>query len=271
MSLLRALKYAIYLARRKKPLTTGYGVYKKHRIAEILAASAFDPEHLRPGYGEGLDERLIEYPWLFARLPAGSGRLLDAGSVLNFDYILEQPALRSKQVFICTLAPEGRQQRTRQNVSYVYEDLRTICFRDNYFDWIVCLSTLEHVGLDNTRFYVSDVSKREGHPDAYLEAVAELRRVLRPGGILYASVPFGQYRNHGWFQVFDAERVDTVLAAFKPASYRESHYRYERDGWRISSREASHGATYSEPDPSSTRDRDDPVAAGAVACLELVK
>jgi muconolactone delta-isomerase len=133
------------------------------------------------------------------------------------------------------------------------------------------LSTLEHVGLDNTRFYVSDVSKREGHPDAYLEAVAELRRVLKPGGTLYASLPFGQYRNYGWFQVFNAERIDTLLTAFKPTSYRESHYRYERDGWRISSREASRGATYSEPGPISTLDRDDPVAAGAVACLELTK
>jgi hypothetical protein len=39
MSLLRTLKYAVYLARGKKPLTTGYGVYKERRIAEILAAS----------------------------------------------------------------------------------------------------------------------------------------------------------------------------------------------------------------------------------------
>ena len=33
------------------------------------------------GYGVGLDERVIEYPWLFAQEPVG--RVLDAGSTLN--------------------------------------------------------------------------------------------------------------------------------------------------------------------------------------------
>jgi len=42
MSLVRTLKYAAYLAREKKPFTTGYGVYKECAIARVLAAGGFD-------------------------------------------------------------------------------------------------------------------------------------------------------------------------------------------------------------------------------------
>jgi SAM-dependent methyltransferase len=267
--LVRAAKRAVYLARGKKPLSTGYGVYKEDRIVEILAAGAFDPEHLEPGYGVGLDERIVEYPWLFSRLPPGPGRLLDAGSVLNFDYLLTHPTLRAKQIFISTLAPESPRQQMRPNVSYVYEDLRETCYRDGYFDWVVCISTLEHVGLDNTRFYTSDQTRREASPDDYLRDVGELRRVIRPGGVLYLSVPFGRHRDHGWLQVFDATMVDRALAGFQPATCVERHFRYERDGWRLSSREASREATYFDYHAARHHDPDSAAAARAVVCLEL--
>jgi len=266
--LVRAAKRAVYLARGKKPMSTGYGVYKEDRIAEILAAGAFDPEHLEPGNGVGLDERIVEYPWLFSR-PPGPSRLLDAGSVLNFDYLLTHPTLRAKQIFISTLAPESPRQQMRPNVSYVYEDLRETCYGDGYFDWVVCISTLEHVGLDNTRFYTSDQTRREASPDDYLRVVGELRRVIRPGGVLDLSVPFGRHRNHGWLQVFDATMVDRALAGFQPATCVERHFRYERDGWRLSSREASREATYFDYHAARHHDPDSAAAARAVVCLEL--
>ena len=132
MSLVRRLKYLVYLARGKKPFTTGYGVYKGKRIAEVLAAGSFDGKQLPPDYGVRLDERIVEYPWLFSRLPVESGKLMDAGSALNFDYILAQPSIQTKQIFISTLAPETKRQLARPNVSYVHEDLRETCFKDNY-------------------------------------------------------------------------------------------------------------------------------------------
>jgi hypothetical protein len=64
----------------------------------------------------------------------------------------------------------------------VYEDLRETCYRDGYFDWVVCISTLKHVGLDNTRFYTSDPDRNELNPDDYVRVVTELRRVLKPAG-----------------------------------------------------------------------------------------
>ena len=191
--------------------------------------------------------------------------------MLNFEGLLTQPALRAKRIFISTLAPEAPRQQTRPNVSYVYEDLRETCYRDRYFDWVVCISTLKHVGLDNTRFYTSDPDRNELNPDDYVRVVTELRRVLKPGGILYLSVPFGHHRNHGWLQVFDAAMVDRTLAGFGPAACIERHFRYERHGWQPSSREASRDATYYDYHAARRRDPDYAAAARAVVCLKLLK
>jgi SAM-dependent methyltransferase len=271
LSFVEVMKIALFLARRRKPFTTGYTAYKERHIARLLAARRFDPQQFEPGYGMRLDERIVEYPWLFSRLPTRAGRLLDAGSTLNFEFLLDQEALRTKQIVIMTLAPERHRERMRAAVSYVYGDLRSTGFRDSWFDWVASLSTLEHVGFDNTRFYTPDAANLPAAPGAYLDVVAELHRVLRPGGTLYVTVPFGRHRDHGWLQVFDAAMVDTVLTTFRPAAFVEHHFRYEHDGWRPSSRTESREATYFDYHAGAKYDDDYAAAARAVVCLELVK
>ena len=142
-----------------KPWMKGYIEYKEDEIARLLREGSFAANKLPARYGFRLDERIIEYPWLFSRLPTGEGRLLDAGSVLNFEFVLEQPALRKKKIDICTLAPEPR-CFWRKGISYVYEDLRQLPYCDGLFDWIVCLSTIEHVGMDNA-LYTGAAAKDE--------------------------------------------------------------------------------------------------------------
>ena len=80
-----------------KPWKTGYLEYKDDEISRVVREGTFSSNKLPAGYGFRLDERIIEYPWLFSRLPMGEGRLLDAGSTLNFEFLIEQPVLRRKK------------------------------------------------------------------------------------------------------------------------------------------------------------------------------
>jgi SAM-dependent methyltransferase len=260
----------LYPAFGMKPWKVGYVPYKYSAIRRALAQRVLANGKLPAGYGYRLDERIVEYPWLFSRLPTGAGRLLDAGSVLNYEFLLSQPSLANKRVFISTLSPETDCFWSKA-VSYVYEDLRESCFSGNYFDWVASLSTIEHIGLDNTMLYTQDEAKRESNHDAYLAAIMEFRRVLKPGGALFLSMPYGRRCNHGWFQVFDAAMVDRILKAFAPVECQETHFKYQPDGWVVSDREQSIDATYFDIHSQKDYDSDFAAASRAVVCLELRK
>lgn len=262
--------YQRFLAGQNMPWTPGYDWHKKRVIEEAIRDGQFNPDSLANGYGWRLDERVVEYPWLFAHLPKGPGKLLDAGSSLNHPYLLTHPRLAEKRCYISTLAPEASAAWDK-GVSYVYEDLRDISFRDNFFDWVVCISTLEHIGLDNTLLYTSDSTKKESDTSAFAECIAQLKRVLTPGGTLFLSVPYGAYANHGWFQVFDAQKVDEILSLFAPTSYKESVYQYHPEGWAPSTRTEAASATYFDIHKTQQYDPDYAAASRAIVCLQLTK
>ena len=271
MILIDGLGYLLYMAYGKKPFTKGYAIYKKLKILEILHRKEFDSKQLKKGYGLRLDERIVEYPWFFSRLPLKEGRLLDAGSVLNFDFIITHQSLLTKNIFISTFAPE-KKCFWNKGISYIYEDIREICYKGNFFDWIVSLSVFEHIGLDNTKYYTNEKSKNENNLDSYLMVVKEFHRILKPEGVLYLSVPFGKYKNHGWLQIFNAKMIDAILETFSPSSYMENHFRYDSEGWHISSRIESAESTYFDYHEEKDRyNKDCSVAARSVVCLELVK
>lgn len=269
-SVSRTIARRWYLLTGRKPWTFGYGVYRNGYIKNILDAAAFDPARLPPGYGFRLDERSVEYPWMFSRLTEDEAFMLDAGSILNHDFLLRHHRLRNKKLFISTLAPEPVSHHDR-GISYVYEDLRHSSFRDGMFDVVVSLSTVEHIGLDNAMLYSADDAHRENRPDTYLDAIREFARVLRPGGTLFFSVPFGRHVNHGWFQVFDAVMVDRVIAAFAPTSQRETIFRYLPNGWTTGNRADVADATYFDIHAGKGYEPDFAAASRAVVCLELIR
>jgi hypothetical protein len=106
-------------------------------------------ERLRRRYGIGFDERVIEYPWLLAREPAG--HVLDAGSTLNHEHVLERFLPRCGDLHIVTLAPEP-ESFPELGVVYSYADVRDLPYPDCSFDTVVAASTLEHVGMDTTAY-----------------------------------------------------------------------------------------------------------------------
>lgn len=260
----------VFIVTGKKPWSFGYNPYKWKMIENYLKFNVFNNGNLIAKYGFRIDERIIEYPWLFSRLPDAKGTVLDAGSILNYDVILNQPLIQSKKVFISTLSPEGN-CFWKKGISYVFEDLRNCCYRDNLFDWVICISTAEHIGLDNTLLYTDDISKRENNPKTYLNAIREFYRILKPGGILYLTLPFGKRINRGWFQVFDEYMINELIAVFNPSSVIETHFRYEPEGWVRSDRELSKNATCFDIHQQTEYESDFAAFSRGIICLELKK
>lgn len=263
-----------YLDGGRVAWSPGYKPYRNGELHRVVRDDALlntfrQGKQLPDGYALGLDERLIEYPWVLARIPDGRGRLLDAGSTLNYPYLLDLPQLTPKQIVIVTLAPESMERRP--NVSYLYDDLRDVVLRDAAFETIVCISTLEHIGLDNTQLYTADARYAEGDHAGYRPALRELARVLAPGGRLLLTVPFGRPEQHGWLQQFDAAGLDEIAATFGHAPSETAYYRYDEHGWQIADADACADRTYYDVHAGGPPPADSAAAARAVACMVFTK
>jgi len=276
-------RVATYLKSDRRPWSPGYDEYRLEYLAKsisdpVLAQTFRDGGALPNQYGFRLDARVIEIPWVLSRLSQSDGEFLDAGSALNHECVLKSEALKNKRTTIVTLAPEG-QAFWQLGVSYVFGDMRNLFFKDEWFSEIACISTIEHIGMDNT-MYAEDLNiAKRSDPGEFVLAVRELKRVLKPGGVLYITFPFGRYENHGWFQQFDAALVDTLFEAFGPSDYKENIFQYHPDGWQRSNREQSadcqffdvHESKYRNPQSTIEYPTDYPAGERAVACIELVK
>lgn len=279
----RRRRLASYLRSDRRPWRTGYSEYKAQYLSDVINNDGLleifrESSPLPDGYGFRLDARVVEIPWVLARLTHRTGHLLDAGSSLNHEFVLRAPALADNRITIVTLAAEA-QCHWRLGISYVFGDLRDLDFRDNRFDTIVCISTIEHVGMDNTMYAGNCDMAQPGDTKEFLLAVKELKRVLKPGGVLYITFPFGQYENHGWFQQFDPQLMVTLVEGFGPSHFNETAFRYDPDGWKLSDRASCahcqffdvHTSKYFDPNSTIGYPPDYPAGERAVACLELFK
>jgi FkbM family methyltransferase len=249
------------------PRTLSYDATHRALVASVLDSKAWRDRfaagaQLPAGLGAGFDERVVEYPWLFSR--GLSGRVLDAGSVLNHRHVLERLLPAIDDLTIATLAPEPAAFNSF-GVSYLYADLRALPLRDDWFDEVVCLSTLEHVGMDNT-VYGTDDPRADDPRAAAAEALRGLLRVVRPGGRIHLSVPFGRREDHGWLRQLDREDVDALLADAGVVRHDETVFRHTSRGWRRATAKQAAGARYND---APSRDGDGAVAAQAVLCTTI--
>jgi len=266
-----------YLSAGMQPWTPGYQDYKEKMIRIELADSATVTAIARgkvpDGYGLHLDERIVEYPWIFGHLPKRSGRLLDAGSTFNFNFILEQKILENKELTIITFSPEETNYHQRR-ISYVYSDLRSTPIRDSFFDIIVSQSTIEHIDMDNS-IYGYDLrhnTVETAKSYEFLKAIQEYLRILKSNGLLLLTFPFGAFENHGFFQQFDAEMLIRITKVLKSkGSCRLNFFRYTATGWVACEKEDC--AEVHSYNPHTGRGKGDDGAAHcrSICCIYFIK
>jgi len=274
----------VYRCNGRIPWTCGrgYGPYLNSYIERVINDDHFlralqESGEVPANFGMRLCERVIELPWVLAKLSQyqEKSRFLDAGSALNHQMILQHPAARVHSWTVLTLAPESN-CFWEKGISYVFDDLRSMPFRDGLFDAVFCVSVIEHIGMDNVS-YTADDRYRENKPLDHLRAIAEMRRTLRPNGWLYLTVPFGRYENHGWLQQFDTTMLSALIAHFEPQHVRKTFFRYGDCGWSVATEGQCGDSSYSHIGKFCEHRESKPPrgsfapTASAVACVELQK
>jgi hypothetical protein len=191
----------------------------------------------------GVDERPIEMPWCLARVVPGE-RVLDVG------YAFAEPTYLDGLGELGDVTGVDLVVREVPGVVGVQADLRDLPFEDDAFDVAIAISTLEHVGRDNTQYGLGAESD-----DTLEAALRELRRVATR---LLVTVPTGERELLPEQTVYEpSEWVDRFgRAGF--LVFEDELYELGADGWR-SVDELTPGVRYGARGPG----------ASAVLCAEL--
>lgn len=159
-------------------------------------------------------ERVVEYPFVFEVLGGIKGRVLDVGCCHSRLPI----ALASRGLRVVGIDfnpyPFGH-----PNLRTVRGDVMRIPFAASTFDAVLAISVIEHIGLGH---YADPAAPRGDHA-----AVAEIARVLRPGGRAVITVPFGRPITDDWKRVYDGAQLSDLLA---PLSLRRIEFAVSRGG-----------------------------------------
>ncbi len=197
----------------------------------------------------GTDERVVEIPWVLSRLRAG-GRVLEVG------YAFAEPAYLAGLLRAgVELVGADLAARDVEGMETVEADARRLPFPDNSFAQVLLVSTLEHIGADNTVYGLS----AESDGGARLAALRELKRVLQGDGSLLVTVPLGEPGDHGWFRQEDQDGWAELFAHADLFIEEMEAYELQPDGWRAAPAFRPEGVRYGERGP----------AASAVLCVEL--
>ncbi len=157
-------------------------------------------------YTPGFSEQMIEYALLFQNLPADARHVLDFGCVENV-----------LPMMLCSLGYRvtGMDFRpypfTHPNFTAIQGDVLTWEAPEAAFDVVISISTVEHVGLG----YSGDPVENDGDR----RAVEKLWRALRPGGLLYLTVPAGAPKIARGYRTYDRARLDALVPGDKTVRF----------------------------------------------------
>jgi len=167
----------------------------------------------------GTNERSVEVPWALERT-RDARRVLDVGCSTS-DYLAEMASAGS---------PHGRRvygldpdtPRPIRNVGVVKGSIVAPPFPPASFDLILCVSTVEHIGLP--------IYGQHEFPHGDILAMRHMRRLLAPRGRLLLTVPFGRAQVNPWFRVYDRRGLRRLTGGFRALSTAFYRLRTNREG-----------------------------------------
>jgi SAM-dependent methyltransferase len=163
-------------------------------------------------------DRFLEYPWMLKNIKIKSGRILDVGSTASnmlYDFLPREMEINSIDL--------NDKHFKDSAIKFSVGDIRKTEYPDDYFDVISCISTLEHIGVSGR--YGSDEDA-----DGDLKAVREMGRILKPGGEMLITVPYGIRDILPINKLYNKERIAEL---FKDFSLMEIKYKKYFDKFHL--------------------------------------
>ena len=249
----------LYYYFTRKVYGRGYERYKQDLINKIIHKKKIYPITY-------IDERIVEIPWVINELKGLKGYLLDAGSTLNFKYILKN-LTHFKKIFITTLYPENI-YFNNLNISYTYEDLSSLSFKNEYFDVVTCISTLEHIGFNNEIYNYGKFKFNSKNKTKLITVLNNLKRVLKKNGTLLITIPYGKRGIYKNMQQFDDKELKQIINQLKTKKKEITYYKNYNQKWKKVSKDECSNV---EPNVKKIEKQKIVLSCNSVALIKLIK
>lgn len=151
-------------------------------------------------------ERVIEVPWALMQLPQ-TGVILDVGSChATYLNVISQPDRE-----LHCLDTDDCSADMPNDVVFHHESIIGNTLPRTFFDAVLCISTIEHIGLPcygQTPFTYGDEL-----------AVTEIWSLLKPGAPLIATLPAGQSKVMSWYRQYTPTALHQLFQNFDAEFY----------------------------------------------------
>lgn len=147
-------------------------------------------------------DRDLEYPWVLKNIDMKEGKLLDIGSTVG--QMLRDVLPKEIDISILNI----NTMKDVDGVNQIEGDIRGTDLKSNIFDCITCISTLEHIGVQG-RYGV----EKDEYGD--MKAMKEMHRLLKPGGRLVLTVPYGSKDVLPINKLYNKNRISELFKGYK--------------------------------------------------------
>ena len=215
-------------------------------LDEVAGGHEIGPDFFLRGPLANYDERVVEYPialkCLLQAAARGSVDVLDVGCVLNHALMREYVSRAARMIWF--MNPSLEPSQYEKNVAFLLADMRVHQLPEELkFPLVTCLSTLEHIGMDNTRYGggPKEFAEPPERPEAFaIEGTRNIAKLVAPGGTLLISVPYGVFEyvytygntNDPIYYSFNAEMLQALEQSLSGFEVSHSIYKVVRNcGW----------------------------------------
>lgn len=165
------------------------------RLPVALQEKLFDPY-------VNYNERIVEHPWILINLGLHMGSILDVGCC--YSSLSIELASLGHEVWGVDINPYGF---SHPNFRFVRGDICEVSLPDGYYDRILAVSCVEHFGLE--------VYGGQRDADKDRNAVKRMHRLLKMGGKIVVTVPFGRLNITPEYRVYDLPALRELMSPFR--------------------------------------------------------
>lgn len=151
---------------------------------------------------ESTSERVVEIPLVFQNIPTEKKKILDVGC--RYSMLSIQLASLGHEMHGIDI---NDYKHKHPNFIFHKADILNSNLPKNYFDVVIALSTIEHIGLGR----YGDREDIQGD----INAVKQILGIIKSGGQLLITLPFGKAIKTNWFRVYNMKKISELLAGFK--------------------------------------------------------